>query len=101
VGRCRLLIILLSLFPLAFAAEGCASARQASRPESPPVALPAPSPAETFRIFRRTVPPEALPEPPFSEVEADARHGRWLTLFEIDLTAPEVEGRDLTEEEDF
>jgi hypothetical protein len=96
VGRCRLLIVLLSLFPLSFAAGGCTSARQISRPESPAV-VPGSPPAETFRIFKRTVPPESSPEPPFSEVEADARHGRWLTLFEIDLTAAEEDERDLPE----
>lgn len=84
-----LLIALLVLLVIALAA-GCSANRQALRPEGPKVEFRLP-PAETVDIqLGQERAPQPRPSPPYSV--SDESKGRWLTLFEIDVTPSEAAG---------
>lgn len=84
-----LLLTLLILVVFALAA-GCAANTQALRPEVRSVEVRVP-PAEAVGIEMSAgapIPPQA--EAPFSVVDGD--RGRWLTLFEVNITPSESAG---------
>ncbi|MGE5190515.1 MAG: hypothetical protein ACM3NF_10700 [Gemmatimonadota bacterium] len=86
----RALLIALLVALLLALAGGCAANRQAVRPDAPTVTLRLP-PAEAVDLRLRQ---ERAPGPPLSVPlsVSDESRGRWLTLFEVDVTPSEAAG---------
>ena len=86
-----LLVALVACLVIGLAA-GCGATRQALRPGEPKVELRLP-PGETVDIGLRTeTPPRPPVAPPFSVTDESRSMGRWLTLFQIDITPSEAAG---------
>ncbi len=84
-----LLLALVACLAIALAAD-CGAPRQAIRSGEPRVEVRLP-PAEAVEIgIRRETAPQPPPSPPFSV--SDESRGRWLTLFQIDVTPSEAAG---------
>lgn len=86
----QVLVITLLVFLVIALAAGCGANRQAVRPEEPKVEFRLP-PAEAVDIrFGH----ERTPRPPLSSPPSvsDESAGRWLTLFEINVTPSEAAG---------
>jgi len=86
----QILVIALLVFLVVALAAGCGPTRQALIPEGPKAEFRLP-PAETVDI---RLGPERAPQPPRSSPPSvsDESAGRWLTLFEIDVTPSEAAG---------
>lgn len=86
----QVLLIALLVFLVIALAVGCSANRQALRPEGPKVEVRLP-PAEAVDIrLRHETAPQPRPSPPYSVT--DESEGRWLTLFEINVTPSEAAG---------
>ncbi len=73
-------------------AAGCSATRQALRSGEPKVEFHMP-PAETVDVRLQTESgPRPTPPPPFSVTDEYRDRGRWLTLFQIDVTPSEAAG---------
>lgn len=84
-----LLVALLALVVILLAA-GCGSNRQALRPGGPEVEFRLP-PAKAADIHLREMRAREAPQPQPPSV-ADESKGRWLTLFEMNVTPSEAAG---------
>jgi len=86
----RYLVLVLVAWCAVAVAAGCGATRQALRPGEPKVELHLP-PGETVDIGLRT---KAAPRPPLTPPfsVSDESSGRWLTLFQIDVTPSEAAG---------
>ena len=87
-----LLALLIALFLLIVLGliGGCAPGRQAVRPDRPGISLRLP-PAEAVDMrLRQEEAPRPRPSPPYSV--SDESEGRWLTLFEMNVTPSEAAG---------
>ncbi len=86
----RLFLLALVACLAAALAAGCGATRQALRPGEPKVEFRLPA-GETVDVGLRT---EAPPRPPVAAPFSvtDESRGRWLTLFQIDVTPSEAAG---------
>ncbi len=86
----RLLVIAAIAFVVVALASGCTASRQAVRGEGEVVEVRTPA-AETVdvRLFRE---PAYAPAEPQPRAVSDESRGRWLTLFEMDVTPSEAAG---------
>ena len=86
----QLVLIALLVFLAIMLAAGCGAKRQALRPEGPRVELRLP-PAEAVDMrLRQEKAPQPRPSLPYSV--SDESEGRWLTLFEMNVTPSEAAG---------
>lgn len=86
----RVLLVALLLLVILAMFGACAPGRQSLRPDRPEIAVRIP-PAEAvdIRLHEERV-PEPPRSPPFSVSDESA--GRWLTLFDIDVTPSGASG---------
>lgn len=87
-----ILALLIALFLLMVLGliGGCAPGRQAARPDRPGFSVRLP-PAEAVDMrLRQERAPQPPPSPPYSVSDESA--GRWLTLFEMNVTPSEAAG---------
>ena len=86
----RVLLLSLLILSVLALAGGCAPSRQAVRPDGRNVEVRLP-PAEAVGIeMSAGMPLPSNIEAPFSVVDKD--RGRWLTLFEVNVTPSEAAG---------